>query len=139
MFLDNDANNINTNSNINSTSNTTQSNNYGIPKIKKKVKNFALFTTDLYKKEFKQIDEIVSILSNNFPKTDKDYILFVLHSTSFNIYHAFRQLKSKNTNLLFTNAEDYIIRYMENTDLFNELIIFKGKENVYKRKQYLNL
>jgi len=41
--------------------------------------------------------------------------------------------------LSFTDADDYILINMKNSEYYNQLICLKGKENVDKRKVFLSL
>jgi len=41
--------------------------------------------------------------------------------------------------LSFTDADDYILINMKNTEYYNQLVSIKGKENVEKRRLFLNL
>jgi hypothetical protein len=40
---------------------------------------------------------------------------------------------------LFTNADDYIIKHMKGSEIYNALVKFKGKELIEERKRYLNI
>lgn len=39
----------------------------------------------------------------------------------------------------FLESEDYIIRYMKNTFLYDELVLQKGENLIKEREKYLNL
>ena len=54
--------------------------------------------------------------------------------------HAYLQLKYPNKAIYnFLESEDYIIRYMKNTYLYDELVIQKGENLIKEREKYLNL
>ena len=54
--------------------------------------------------------------------------------------HAYLQLKYPNKTLYnFLESEDYIIRYMKNTFLYDELVLQKGENLIKEREKYLNL
>ena len=102
-------------------------------------KNYALYTMDAYKNEFKRIDEIVKVISGCLPNSQKEDILRKLNLTSFNLPHTFYELKyPQSKKYIFTETEDYIIRNMQGSDIYNELIKVKGENNVLQRKRYLN-
>ena len=102
-------------------------------------KNYALYTMDAYQNEFKRIDEIVKVISGCLPNSQKEDILRKLHLTSFNLPHTFYELKyPQSKKYIFTETEDYIIRNMQGSDIYNELIKVKGEKNVLQRKRYLN-
>lgn len=42
-------------------------------------------------------------------------------------------------DIVFTDPEDYIIKYMKNTDYYKELVLNKGEVEVTKREKFLNL
>ena len=103
-------------------------------------KNYALFTMDTYKKEFGRIDEIVKVFSNCLPNSQKEDILNKLDLTSFNLSHTFYELKyPQSRKYIFTSTEDYIIKNMQGSEIYKELIKLKGENNVIQRKKYLNL
>lgn len=102
-------------------------------------KNYALYTMDAYQNEFRRIDEIVKVISGCLPNSQKEDILKKLHLTSFNLPHTFYELKyPQSKKYIFTETEDYIIRNMQGSDIYNELIKVKGEKNVLQRKRYLN-
>ena len=102
-------------------------------------KNYALYTMDAYQNEFKRIDEIVKVISGCLPNSQKEDILRKLHLTSFNLPQTFYELKyPQSKKYIFTETEDYIIRNMQGSDIYNELIKVKGEKNVLQRKRYLN-
>ena len=107
---------------------------------KSKILNYSLFTNDNNKEEFDLITSAIQSLGNYFKDISKDEILNVLHSTSLNPGHAYLQLKYPNKTLYnFLESEDYIIRYMKNTFLYDELVLQKGENLIKEREKYLNL
>ena len=107
---------------------------------KSKILNYSLFTNDNNKEEFDLISSAIQSLGNYFKDISKEEILNVLHSTSLNPEHAYLQLKYPNKTLYnFLESEDYIIRYMKNTYLYDELVKQKGENLIKEREKYLNL
>ena len=91
--------------------------------------------------EFQRIDEIVNtfLSDEGLKRYSKDEILKVLNDNSFDIRNSYLQLKGKNfKNYAFTKNQDYIIKFMQNSELYNELCKLKGKLNVQRREKYLS-
>lgn len=92
-------------------------------------------------KEYEEIDEIVDYLAkqkfNN--KYSKEEILDILNKNSFNIKATFTQLKANDFDASFTQKDDYIIKFMTGSDLYQHLCSIKGKTNVERRRAYLQV
>lgn len=115
-----------------------------VPKAKTKdekqnTKKSILCNTDLHRKEFSFIEEIVREFEKVFPMVSKEEIIFVLNKTSFSIKQTYLQLKYPNKNYTFSEAEDYIIKHMRSSNLYKELCKIKGENSVQERKKYLNI
>lgn len=105
--------------------------------------NSLILINEEYRKDFSDIDEIVRIFKDSFPQYSIKQILNILNINSFNIqnsYNSFRHFQNSQTipDTSFTDADDYIIEYMQSTNLYKELINIKGEQLVHQRKQYLN-
>ena len=105
-----------------------------------KILNYSLFTKDKNKEEFKLITSAIKDVGQYFNNIPKEQILNILHSTSLNPGHAYLQLKyPEKANFDFLESEDYIIKYMKNTSLYEELIYQKGEILIKERERYLNI
>lgn len=95
----------------------------------------------LFFKYFAQIDEIVDYFSKiKFKvKYTKNYIIDVLHANSFDFKNTYIQLKYGDAKFAFTQKDDYIIKFMADTELYNQLCLVKGINNVEIRKKYLKV
>ncbi|MCQ2821553.1 MAG: hypothetical protein MJ252_30210 [archaeon] len=93
-----------------------------------------------YLTDFNKIEEILKVFTKNkvTNKFSQEEILQVLNANSFNIRNSYLQLKRGNkAHFSFTQPEDYIIKFMSDSDLFMNLCLIKGTKNVMKRKEYL--
>ena len=105
-----------------------------------KILNYSLFTKDTNKEEFDLITSAIQDVGKYFNNVTKEQILNILHSTSLNPGHAYLQLKyPEKANFDFLESEDYIIKYMKNTSLYEELIYQKGEILIKERERYLNI
>ena len=105
-----------------------------------KILNYSLFTKDTNKEEFDLITSAIQDVGKYFNNVSKEQILNILHSTSLNPGHAYLQLKyPEKANFDFLESEDYIIKYMKNTSLYEELIYQKGEILIKERERYLNI
>lgn len=90
--------------------------------------------------QYEEIDEIVDAFNKEFNNNySREEILDILHRNSFNISAAFAQLKRKDFVSSFTQKEDYIIKFMADSELYQQLCVMKGKVNVERRKAYLQV
>lgn len=104
--------------------------------------NCLVLTNESYKREFKDIDDIGRTLKSCFPHYSIKQILSILNMNSFDIQNSYNYLAhypNINTDTVFTDSDDYIIRYMQSTDIYNELVNIKGETLINKRKKYLNI
>lgn len=112
---------------------------------KEKIKTSNEKTTSLFHpnslEEYKQIEEILNTLSKHkfSHQYSKDEILEALHTNSFNIKNTFIQLRDLDYHKSFSKKDDYIIKFMPETELCKELCLFKGKVNFERRKKYLQI
>lgn len=93
-----------------------------------------------FEEEFQRIEQIVNTFLNDkeLKMYTKDEILKVLNDNSFDIRNSYLQLKGTNfKDYSFNQYQDYIIKFMQNTQLYNELCYSKGKINVERRRKYL--
>lgn len=105
-----------------------------------KILNYSLFTKDTNKEEFDLITSAIQDVGKYFNNVTKEQILNILNSTSLNPGHAYLQLKyPEKANFDFLESEDYIIKYMKNTSLYEELIYQKGEILIKERERYLNI
>lgn len=93
-----------------------------------------------FEEDFQRIEQIVNtfLMDKDLKIYTKDDILRVLNDNSFDIRNSYLQLKGTNfKDYSFNQYQDYIIKFMQNTQLYNELCYSKGKINVERRRKYL--
>ena len=128
-------NKINLDINIKKVNTKTTDKNSGL-----KILNYSLFTKDTNKEEFDLITSAIQDVGKYFNNVTKEQILNILNSTSLNPGHAYLQLKyPEKANFDFLESEDYIIKYMKNTSLYEELIYQKGEILKKEKERYLNI
>ena len=101
---------------------------------------------------FDDIDKIILNFQDIFKEISKKKIVEILGQCSFNLvkaYESLNELKENrnrinfNKNFLvkncFTSVDDYIIKYMQNCEIYEKLIEEKGVENIKIRRMFLKL
>lgn len=106
------------------------------------------------KNTFDSIDEVLNVFSSQFPNLTRDQIVDIFKKNSFNLENSFLQLINpekfegiifKNLQLYkiiekcFTEADDYIIQNLKETEYYEYLLDKKGESLVKMRHIFLNI
>jgi hypothetical protein len=104
-------------------------------------KSQAMITNESERKTFNEIDSIVEVLCQTFPKNSKDDIINALKITSFNIANAYFYLTNPKdfASFAFTDVDDYVIKNMKGSDHYQQLFLEKGEDVVKARLKFLNI
>ena len=85
------------------------------------------------------MNEIISVFIQNFPKKKKDDVVSALYKTSGNLQHAYLYLldPDKYDKYAFVNTDDYIIQNLKGKPYYDQLVSTKGIDLVKEREKFL--
>jgi hypothetical protein len=99
--------------------------------------------------QFKHIDEVVECLTSKVENISRERALDALVFCSFNIERAFDFLSRPEevygnmcfniSGQVFSDVDDYVIKYLNSTELYTRLVEEKGQELVEEREKYLKI